>query len=310
MGVGRAAVEGVELRSVLVTGASGLVGSHLVPALRDAGAEVTAFGGHIGDAAEVRRAVAGADTVFHLAAQTIVGEANGSPLPTFETNVRGTWNVLEACRLEAVERVLVASSDKVYGPCANGAGFAEDAPLAPRFTYDASKAAADLLARSYWHTYGVPVATTRFANIYGGGDRNESRLVPELVAAVAAGRRPVIRSDGTPEREYLYVEDAVAAYVAIARALDDGIARGEAYNAGGGRPVSVRELTATLLRVAGSDLEPDFRGNGTPPGELGRQCVDASKLRAHTGWAPRIGLEEGLRRTLAWHRTAAASGAS
>jgi CDP-glucose 4,6-dehydratase len=305
VGVGRAAVEGLELRSVLVTGATGLVGSHLVPALRVDGAEVAAFGGDISDAAEVRRAVAGADTVFHLAARTIVGEANGSPLPTFETNVRGTWNVLEACRLEGIARVVVASSDKVYGPCANGAGFTEDAPLAPRFAYDASKAAADLLARSYWHTFGVPVATTRFANIYGGGDRNESRLVPELVAAVAAGRRPVIRSDGSPEREYLYVDDAVAAYLAIARALDDGVARGEAYNAGGGRAVSVRELAETLLRVAGSDLDPDFRGDGTPAGELDLQCVDASKLRAHTGWAPRVDLEEGLRRTLAWHRTAA-----
>jgi CDP-glucose 4,6-dehydratase len=303
VGVGHAAVEGLVLRSVLVTGASGLLGGRLAAVLHDGGARVSAFDGDVADAAEVLRAVRehGVDTVFHLAAQTIVGTANDSPVPTFETNVRGTWNVLEACRLGEVQRTVVAASDKVYGPC-DGVAFTEDAPLAPRYAYDASKAAADLLARSYWHTFGVPVATTRFANIYGGGDRNASRLVPELVTAVLDGRRPVIRSDGSPEREYLYVDDAVAAYVAIAGALDDGVARGEAYNAGGGRPVSVRELVQTLLRVAGSDLEPDFRGNGTPAGELDQQCVDASKIRAHTGWAPRVDLEEGLLRTLQWYR--------
>jgi CDP-glucose 4,6-dehydratase len=297
-------VEGLGLRSVLVTGASGLVGSHLVPALRAQGAEVAAFDGDVADAAAVSRAVDehAADTVFHLAAQTIVGEANASPLPTFEVNVRGTWNVLEACRAGGVRRTVVAASDKVYGPCANGTAFTEDAPLAPRFAYDASKAAADLLARSYWHTFGLPVATTRFANIYGGGDRQDSRLVPELVAAIAEDRAPVIRSDGSPEREYLYVDDAVDAYLAIARALDDGVARGEAYNAGGGRPHSVREVVETLIRVAGSDVEPEFRGDGVPPAEIDRQYVDVAKLHAATGWAPQVGLEDGLARTLDWYR--------
>jgi CDP-glucose 4,6-dehydratase len=176
-------------------------------------------------------------------------------------------------------------------------------PLQPRFPYDVSKAATDLVARSYWHSFGVPVATTRFANIYGGGDLNGSRLIPELVAAVLDGRRPEIRSDGSPERDFLYVDDAVAAYLAIADALDDGVARGEAYNAGGGRPHSVREVVETLLRVAGAGVEAEFRGEGVPPGEIDRQWVDASKLRAATGWEPRVGLEEGLRRTLAWYRS-------
>jgi CDP-glucose 4,6-dehydratase len=260
--------------------------------------------GDVTDAALVRRAVVEeeVDTVFHLAAQTIVGAANRSPASTFDTNIRGTWNVLEACREAGVQRTVVAASDKAYGSH-DELPYREDFALQPRFPYDVSKAATDLVARSYWHTFGVPVATTRFANIYGGGDLNPSRLVPELVAAVLAGRRPVIRSDGSPERDFLYVDDAVAAYLAIADALDGGVARGEAYNAGGGRPVAVRDLVTTLLRVAGSDLEPDIRGGGTPAGEIDRQYVDTSKIRAHTGWQPRVDLEEGLRRTLAWYET-------
>ena len=164
------------------------------------------------------------DTVFHLAAQTLVGTANRSPLPTFETNIRGTWVLLEACRRMDVARVVVAASDKAYG-AHDELPYREDFALQPRFPYDVSKAATDLIARSYFHTYGLPVAVTRFANLYGGGDLNFSRLVPEAVAAALQGRRPVIRSDGTPERDFLYVEDAAAAYLAIADALADGAAR-------------------------------------------------------------------------------------
>ena len=170
------------------------------------------------------------------------------------------------------------------------------------FPYDVSKAAADLIARSYWETYGVPVAVTRFANLYGGGDVNTSRLIPEVVSAAIDGRAPIIRSDGSPERDFLYVEDAVAAYLAIAEALDGEGAAGEAFNAGAGRPHSVRDLVELICRVAGADVVPEFQGDGTPAGEIDRQFVDATKLRDLTGWAPAVDLEEGIRRTIAWYR--------
>lgn len=313
------------MSSALVTGAYGMLGTWLTAALLERGDRVVvlkrdrAVGsaleleglearchvvhGDLADAPLLARVVVEeeVDTVFHLGAQTIVGAASRSPVSTFETNIRGTWNVMEACRAGGVRRVVVASSDKAYGSHEE-LPYREDMALQPRFPYDVSKAATDLVARSYWHSFGVPVATTRFANIYGGGDLNGSRLIPELVAAVLDGRAPVIRSDGSPERDFLYVDDAVAAYLAIADALDDRVARGEAYNAGGGRPHSVREVVETLLRVADAGVEAEFRGEGVPAGEIDRQWVDASKLRTATGWEPRIGLEEGLRRTLAWYR--------
>jgi CDP-glucose 4,6-dehydratase len=320
-------VEAVELsgRSTFVTGAYGLLGSWLVRALLDGGARVTVLKrdetavsaleleglearcavvhGDCVDAPLMDRAIGEyeVDTVFHLAAQTIVGTAGRAPLSTFETNVRGTWTVLEACRVQEVGRVIVASSDKAYGNH-DVLPYREDFPLQPRFPYDASKAAADLIARSYWHSFGLPVAVTRFANLYGGGDVNASRLIPEAVSAVIDGRSPIIRSDGSPERDFLYVEDAVAAYLAIADALDRGEGGGEAFNAGGGRPHAVREVVEVICRVAGSDVEPDIRGTGTPSGEIDRQYVDATRLRELTGWEPRVDLEEGLRRTVEWYR--------
>jgi CDP-glucose 4,6-dehydratase len=247
------------------------------------------------------------DTVFHLAAQTLVGTANASPLSTFETNLRGTWLTLEACRLGGVGRVVVASSDKAYGPHTD-LPYREDHALQARYPYDVSKAATDLLARSYFHTWGLPVAVTRFANLYGGGDFNPSRLVPEAVAAALSGRSPIIRSDGSPERDFLYVEDAVAAYLAIARALelgpDDrpGPAAGEAFNAGGGEPHRVLDVVDRICTLAGTGVAPEVRGHGVPAGEIDRQWVDFSKLWALTGWEPKVPLATGLERTIAWYR--------
>jgi CDP-glucose 4,6-dehydratase len=243
------------------------------------------------------------DSVFHLAAQTIVGTANRSPVSTFESNIKGTWVLMEACRLQNVQRVVVAASDKAYGPH-DTLPYKEDFALQPKFPYDVSKAATDLIARSYFHTYGVPTAVTRFANIYGGGDLNPSRLVPELVAAVLAGRAPVIRSDGSPERDFLYASDAAAAYLAIADALgsDDGGARGEAFNAGGDAPHSVREIVELLIEITGADVEADYQGTGTPSGEIDRQYVDSTKLRSLTGWAPEHDLRSGLAATVEWYR--------
>lgn len=313
-------------RSVLVTGAHGLLGSWLTAALLDAGARVVvirrdepgvtaldlaAIADRVdsvrGDVCEeglVARALAEyeVDTVFHLAAQTLVGVANRSPRSTFETNVRGTWMLLEACRSHAVRAAVVASSDKAYGPQAQ-LPYSELQALQPRFPYDASKAAADLIARSYWHTFGLPVAVTRFANLYGGGDLNRSRLVPEAIAAALAGRAPVIRSDGSPERDFLYVEDAVAAYLAIWAQLESGAgAGGEAFNAGGGGSHRVGDVVALICRLVGTGVVPEIRGQGTPHGEIDRQWVDSGKLAALTGWRAQVGLQEGLTRTIEWYR--------
>lgn len=314
----------------LVTGAYGLLGGWLVSGLLDRRAEVTvirrddtsrsallALGleprvsvvhGDITADGVVARAVSEyeIDSVFHLAAQTLVPTANRSPLSTFETNMRGTWLTLEACRLnDCVQRVVVASSDKAYGPHTE-LPYTETHALQPRFPYDASKAATDLIARSYWHTWQLPVAVTRFANLYGGGDFNASRLIPEAVTAALSGRAPVVRSDGSPERDFLYVEDAVTAYLAIADALGDraepGPAAGQAFNAGGGQPHRVLDVVQLICRLAGTAVEPDVRGKGTPAGEIDRQWVDHSKLTELTGWRPAVALEEGLGRTLAWYR--------
>jgi CDP-glucose 4,6-dehydratase len=315
----------------LVTGGHGFVASHLARALLERGDAVRVLdrpgpreadvGGErlsgldllgvrdevelveadLREAGAVEAAVAGCDSVFHLAAQTIVGVARSSPLETFEVNVRGAWHVFEACREHDVRRVVFASSDKAYGASPE-LPYREDFPLRAAYPYDASKAAADTIARSYASAYGLPLAVTRFANVYGGGDLNFSRLVPETVVAVLDGRRPAIRSDGSPERDFLYVEDAVSAYLAIAAALDGEGARGEAFNAGGERPHSVREVVELIAALAGTGADPDFRGAGNPDGEIDRQFVDSAKLRELTGWRPRVDLRDGLRRTLDWYR--------
>jgi CDP-glucose 4,6-dehydratase len=242
------------------------------------------------------------DEVFHLAAQTIVGTANRSPLATWEANVRGTYSLLEACRgLGTVKRVVVASSDKAYGDH-DELPYREDFALQPRYPYDVSKACTDLIARSYANTYELPVAVTRLANLYGPGDLNWSRIIPDSARALARGERPVIRSDGTPERDYLYVEDAVDAYLAIAASLDDPAQRGRAWNAGWGKPIPVIDVVRTLISVSGVDVEPDVQGSGTPHGEIDRQYLDSTAIRDELGWEPRWDLERGLAATWDWYR--------
>src|SRR5690606_30383281 len=248
--------------------------------------------GDLCDADEVAAAIAEnrVDTVFHLAAETIVGTVQASPIQGFEPNVRGTWTVLQACREHDVERVVFASSDKAYG-AHEQLPYREDFALQPTAPYEASKAAADLIARSFWHSYGVPVAVTRFANIYGGGDLNFSRLIPEAVSAALSGRAPVLRSDGSPERDFLYVEDAANAYLAIADNLHRDDVRGEAFNAGGGRSYRVGDVVELITKLAGTGVEPDIRGTGNPEGEIDRQYVDPAKIRDVLGWEPAVGLE-------------------
>jgi CDP-glucose 4,6-dehydratase len=309
----------------LVTGARGFGGSWLAKVLLERGAEVVSFDreskrpsglallgvgaeiadetGDLCDAERVAEVLAHhrPDAVFHLAAQAIVGTALESPVSTFRSNVEGTWNLMEGARAADVGRIVVASSDKAYGPH-EVLPYTEDASLQPIYPYDVSKAAADMIARSYWHTYRVPVAVTRFANIYGGGDLNFSRLVPETVSAVLDGRRPVIRSDGTPERDFLYAEDVAGAYIAIAEALERGEGEGEAFNAGWGKPNAVREVVELICEIGGADVEPDIRGEGNPAGEIDRQFLDSAKIREVTGWRPHVELRDGLERTLDWYR--------
>jgi CDP-glucose 4,6-dehydratase len=310
---------------VLVTGGHGLIGAWLIKALLGGGEEVvtvrrdepvrsslellglrdrvSTVRGDICAEGLLGRVLAEYEVrgVFHLAAQTIVPTANRSPVSTFESNIRGTWLLLEACRLQGVQRVIVASSDKAYGRQAE-LPYTETQPLAATYPYDVSKAACDLLARSYWSSFGLPVAVTRLANVYGGADTHPTRLVPEAVCAALAGRPPVVRSDGSPQRDFLYVEDAVRAYLAVWSILEQGAGRGEAFNAGGGSPHRVGDVVALICRLAGTEVEPEVRGVGTPKGEIDRQWVDYGKLQRLAGWEPSISLHEGLGRTIAWYR--------
>lgn len=315
-------------RRTFVTGATGVLGGALVRMLLERGdhvvvlvrdelrgnaltrggllAECDVVHGDLLDPALLDRAIGEheIDSVFHLAAQTIVGIARRSPVSTYETNVRGTWLLLEACRTHEVQRVVVAASDKAYG-ASDVLPYTEDLPLNATGPYDVSKAATDLITRSYAHTYGVPAATTRFANLYGPGDLNPSRLIPEVIVAALEGRPAIIRSDGSPERDLLYVDDAARAYLAIADLIDTNPAAaiGEAFNAGTGIGTSVREIVDTIVRIVGDGASAEYRGAGVPDGEIDRQAVDPSKLHGLTGWAAEVSLEEGLRRTIDWYRS-------
>ena len=313
------------MSAALVTGARGFAGAWLARALLDRGdvvsldkgreerptstlslldieSEVQDVTGDLVDGELLRRLLREhkVDSVFHLAAETIVGTVQASPVRGFDTNVRGTWTLLDACLAEGVERVVVASSDKAYG-AHDELPYREEFALQATAPYEASKAAADIIARSYWPSYGLPVAVTRFANIYGGGDLNFSRLIPETVCAALDGRSPILRSDGSPERDFLYVEDAASAYLAIADNLDGDDVRGRAFNAGGGRPYAVGEVVETITRLANTGVEPDIRGSGNPEGEIDRQYVDPTRLRETCGWEPAVDLEQGLQRTIDWY---------
>lgn len=255
----------------------------------------------------------GVNLVFHLAAQPIVGIANRSPYSTWESNVRATYSLLEACRTVGGSgeppRVVVASSDHAYGDHEE-LPHREDFALKALYPYDVSKACADIVARSYADAAGLPVAVTRMANTFGGGDLNWSRIVPDTARALIAGRPPVIRSDGTPERDYLYVEDAVDAYLAVARSLDDPAGHGAAWNVGMGTPVSVLGLVRILIAISGHDVEPDIRGPAVPPAEIDRLYPDSAAIRERLGWAPAWDLERGLEATYRWYERYLSGGAA
>ncbi len=243
------------------------------------------------------------DSVFHLGAQTIVGTAKRSALSTFEANVRGTWNLLDACREcpKLIERVVVASSDKAYG-VHEKLPYTEDAPLQGRFPYDASKSAADLIAVSYYHTYGTPLAITRCGNLFGGGDLNWNRLIPGTIRSALRGESPIIRSDGTFVRDYFYVKDAVDAYLQLAERLPESGFCGEAFNFGTETPVTVLELVDEILGLMGGNTPAPTVLNEAS-NEIPKQFLDCAKARRMLDWKPGHTQKQGLEETIAWYRT-------
>jgi CDP-glucose 4,6-dehydratase len=311
-------------RQTLVTGATGILGSWLVPRLVSAGADVVCLvrdwvpqselvrtgmlervkvvRGDIRERDTVERALGEyeIEAVFHLAAQTIVGIANRNPVSTFESNIQGTWNLLEACRRSpTVRSIVVASSDKAYG-AQEVLPYTEEVAVTGSHPYDVSKSCADLLARTYAASYHLPVAVTRCGNFYGGGDLNWSRVVPGTIRSVIFGERPVIRSDGQFVRDYLYVEDAVLAYMLLAERLAaDESLRGMAFNFSNEMQISVIDLVNRILERMGSALEPEIRCEA--PNEIRCQYLSTERARRLLQWAPLFTLDEGLSRTIAWY---------
>jgi len=243
------------------------------------------------------------EIVFHLAAQTIVTIANRNPVSTFETNIRGSWNLLEACRRSPrVKAIVMASSDKAYG-CQTTLPYSEDMPLQGRHPYDVSKSCADLLAQSYAATYDLPVAVTRCGNFYGGGDLNWNRVVPGTIRSILRDESPIIRSDGKYVRDYFYVEDGAAAYQLLAEELTNRPElRGQAFNFSNENQICVLELVRLILKKMGSDLEPEIQNQAS--NEIRHQYLSAERARSLLNWAPQFSLDEGLDRTIQWYREA------
>jgi len=311
-------------RPVLVTGATGLLGGWMVKRLVALGADVvclvrdwnpnslllrgdlmskvTLVRGDINDQDLIERSLAEyeIDTVEHIAAQTIVGTAIKSPIGTFETNIGGTWKMLEACRRVGTKHIVIASSDKAYGE-QEDLPYTEATALAGRHPYDASKSCADILAQTYAHTYGTHVAITRCGNFFGGGDLNWNRLVPGTIRSILRGQNPVIRSDGTFTRDYIYIEDAVEAYLdlSVALALRPELA-GEAFNFSTETPLSALKVVELILLAMNSKLMPDIRNEARA--EIPHQYLSAAKAREVLGWKPYVAFDEALVRTISWYR--------
>ncbi len=312
-------------RNVFVTGCTGLVGSHLTQILVEKKANVVGLvrdqvprsnlaqtgildrinvvRGSVEDYFTVERALNEyeSDAVFHLAAQTIVGIANRNPLSTFESNIKGTWCVLEACRrAPTVKRVVVASSDKAYGD-QEKLPYDESAPLQGSHPYDVSKSCADLLSSTYYKTYKLPVCVTRCGNFYGPGDLNFNRIVPGTIRSILNNEAPVIRSDGSYIRDYFYVKDGALAYLHLAEKMDTAKIHGEAFNFSNELQITVLELTKKILKLMGKeDIQPVILNEAT--NEIKHQYLSAQKARSILGWKPRFAIDEALNETIEWYK--------
>lgn len=317
-------------KRVLVTGANGFLGAHLSIALLKEGASITGiikedpkdsflkialkeikkpkinliksdivnFNSTLNIFKKQRP-----DICLHVAAQPIVGIANKSPLLTFEANIKGTWNILEIARISSTRAVVVASSDKAYGEHKK-LPYKEDASLNALHPYDSSKACTDILTRCYAHTYGLNTAVTRCANIYGPGDFNFSRIIPDTVRSVLLNKNPAIRSDGTPLRDYIFIEDVINAYLLLAIKLYEGkIPAGEAFNFGTGKPISVLSLVNKILSISNRrNLKPEILSKRKIKGEIYRQYLSSSKAKRMLGWSTRYTLKQGLKETYRWYK--------
>ncbi|MBI2651619.1 GDP-mannose 4,6-dehydratase [Candidatus Woesearchaeota archaeon] len=313
-----------ENTNVLVTGADGFIGSHVAKALIERNAEVitivrdikkssnidilelknklTIIQGNLINFQDCERTINeyDVDFCFHIAAQAIVGPANRSPLSTFESNIKGTWNILEACRAsKKMKGIIIASSDKAYGQ-QKKLPYTEESPLNGYFPYDASKACAEIIAKSYFMSYGLPIAITRNANTYGDADMNLSRIIPDVITRLLKNEVPVIRSDGTPERDYLYIKDAVSAYLALADNMHRKEAIGQAFNFGTGKPISVLELYNKIINLMGKNVKPKILGEAK--NEIDRQYLDSTKAKNVLGWEAEYDIDSGLKETIEWYR--------
>ena len=312
-------------RPVFVTGATGLVGTWLVKRLKEAGADVVCLvrdwipqselvrtrlieqvkvvRGDIRDQALLERALGEheIDTVMHLAAQTIVTIANRNPISTFESNIAGTWNLLEACRRSPrVKQIVVASSDKAYGD-QDILPYSENTPLQGQHPYDVSKSCGDLIAKTYAVSYDLPVAITRCGNFYGGGDLNWNRIIPGTIRSIMRGQRPIIRSNGQYIRDYFYAEDGAAAYMLLAEQLaNHPELKGEAFNFSNEIQMTVAQIVEKILFLMGSNLQADIRNEAN--NEILHQYLSAEKAHRMLNWSPLFTLDEGLKHTLTWYK--------
>lgn len=313
-------------RNVFVTGATGLLGSWMVKYLLETKANVTVLirdrvpksklfsdgsfpdvnivHGDLEDLSLLQRALNEyeIDTLFHLGAQTIVPVANINPLSTFEANIKGTWNILEACRIlgGSVKRIIVASSDKAYGT-QKVLPYDESMALQGEHPYDVSKSCADLIAHMYYKTYGLPVCVTRCGNFYGGGDLNFNRLIPGTVRSIFKNEAPIIRSDGTYIRDYFYIEDGVEAYLLLAEKMLELKLDGEAFNFSNELQINVLEMVNKIISAMDSKLKPKILNQGQ--NEIPHQYLSAKKAREKLGWKPKFTMEESLSKTIAWYKT-------